>query len=80
MEDKFQAVTFEEAIEKLETIVKQLEENDVPLEKAINLFQEGMSLSKLCHDKLQTVGKKMDELIDSDGMAKPFTIQGDEKS
>ncbi|MDF2909795.1 MAG: xseB, partial [Sporolactobacillus laevolacticus] len=38
---------FEEAMEKLERIVKQLEENDVPLEKAIELFQEGMALSKL---------------------------------
>ncbi|TGA96384.1 exodeoxyribonuclease VII small subunit [Sporolactobacillus shoreae] len=71
--------TFEEAMGKLETIVRQLEENDVPLEKAIDLFQEGMSLSKLCHDKLETVSKKMDQLIDSSGQSRPFTVQGDEE-
>ncbi|MDD9149304.1 MULTISPECIES: exodeoxyribonuclease VII small subunit [unclassified Sporolactobacillus] len=71
--------TFEEAMEKLETIVRQLEESDVPLEKAIDLFQEGMSLSKLCHEKLETVGKKMDQLIDSNGEARPFSVQGDDK-
>ncbi|RYM06013.1 exodeoxyribonuclease VII small subunit [Sporolactobacillus sp. THM7-7] len=76
--DKNEALTFEEAMEKLERIVNQLEENDVPLEKAIDLFQEGMSLSKLCHDKLTAVGKKMDQLIDKSGEATPFSIRGDE--
>lgn len=71
--------TFEEAMTKLEMIVRQLEENDVPLEKAIDLFQEGMSLSKLCHEKLEIVGKKMDQLIDSSGEARPFSVQGDDK-
>lgn len=70
--------TFEEAMEQLEKIVGQLEQNDVPLEKAIGLFQEGMALSHLCHDKLDLVGKKMDQLIDSSGKAEPFSVQGDE--
>ncbi|GGL55502.1 exodeoxyribonuclease VII small subunit [Sporolactobacillus putidus] len=77
--DKNAVPTFEEAMTKLEMIVRQLEENDVPLEKAIDLFQEGMSLSKLCHEKLEIVGKKMDQLIDSSGEARPFSVQGDDK-
>jgi exodeoxyribonuclease VII small subunit len=44
--------TFEEAMEQLETIVNKLEEGDVPLEEAIQQFQEGMTLSKFCHDRL----------------------------
>jgi exodeoxyribonuclease VII, small subunit len=70
--------TFEEAMEHLEKIVGQLEQNDVPLEKAIGLFQEGMAMSKLCHDKLDLVGKKMDQLIDTKGESQPFSVQGDE--
>ncbi|WKB36997.1 exodeoxyribonuclease VII small subunit [Terrilactibacillus sp. S3-3] len=71
-------LTFEDAMAKLELIVKQLEENNVPLEKAIDLFQEGMDLSKYCHDKLQKVEEKMDRLIDKEGHNRPFSIQEDE--
>lgn len=79
MNDKAKAPVFEEAMDKLEQIVKQLEENDVPLEKAIGLFQEGMELSKICHDKLETVEKKMDQLVSPNGEAKPFSVQGDDE-
>ena len=68
-------VTFEEAMEKLEDIVGKLEEGDVPLEKAISYFQEGMKLSKLCHDKLQHVEKQMDQILREDGKLEPFAIQ-----
>jgi exodeoxyribonuclease VII small subunit len=68
-------VTFEEAMEQLEDIVGKLEEGDVPLEKAISYFQEGMKLSKLCHDKLQHVEKQMDQILKEDGKLEPFTIQ-----
>ncbi|MFX3616346.1 MAG: exodeoxyribonuclease VII small subunit [Sporolactobacillus sp.] len=73
------AVNFEEAMAELESIVKQLEENDVPLEKAIDLFQTGMSLSKICHDKLEAVGKKMDQLIDPEGKSEPFSPSEDDQ-
>lgn len=71
-------MTFEEAMKNLEEIVSKLEEGDVPLEKAINYFQEGMKLSKLCHDKLQTVEKQMDQILKEDGKLEPFTIQEEE--
>lgn len=71
-------LTFEDAMAKLELIVKQLEENNVPLEKAIDLFQEGIGLSKYCHDKLQKVEEKIDRLIDKDGNNRPFSIREDE--
>ncbi|MCF6408394.1 exodeoxyribonuclease VII small subunit [Pseudalkalibacillus salsuginis] len=67
--------SFEEAMVKLEEIVGKLEEGDVPLEESIRLFQEGMKLSKLCHDKLQDVEKQMDELLKENGETEPFTIQ-----
>ncbi len=71
-------LSFEEAMEKLEEIVEKLEEGDVPLEKAIGYFQDGMSLSKLCHDKLKTIEGKMDQLLTENGDLQPFQIGEDE--
>lgn len=65
---------FEEAMEKLEKIVYELEEGDVPLEKAIDLFQQGMQLSKWCGQKLEQIEQKINMLIEEDGnwVQKPF--------
>lgn len=62
---------FEEAMEKLEQIVGRLESGDVPLEQAIELYQEGMQLSGLCSKKLEQVEKKIQLLVDEDGELKP---------
>ena len=40
--------TFEKSIQQLEEIVQELESGDLPLEKAIHRFEEGISLSKRC--------------------------------
>lgn len=68
------ALSFEQAMEKLETIVGKLENGDVPLETAIELFQEGMSLSKLCGNKLEQVERRIEMLVEGDGglQRKPF--------
>ncbi|KYD25687.1 MULTISPECIES: exodeoxyribonuclease VII small subunit [Bacillaceae] len=71
-------LTFEEAMQKLEEIVEKLEEGNVPLEQAISFFQEGMKLSKLCHDKLQHVEKQMEYILREDGQLAPFSIQEEE--
>lgn len=71
-------LTFEEAMEKLEDIVGRLEEGDVPLEKAITYFQDGMKLSKICHDKLQNVEKQMEQILREDGQLEPFIVQEEE--
>jgi exodeoxyribonuclease VII small subunit len=73
-----QKVSFEEAMDKLEKIVEKLEEGDVPLEKAIAYFQDGMALSKLCHDKLKTIEKQMDKLLQDNGELQPIQIQEEE--
>jgi exodeoxyribonuclease VII small subunit len=76
--DEKKEPTFEQSMEELERIVGRLEEGDVQLEESIRLFQEGMKLSKTCHDKLQSVEKQMDELLNEDGETEPFTLQEDE--
>lgn len=62
-------------MEKLEAIVSRLESGDVPLETAIELFQEGMKLSQLCGSKLEQVERKIEMLIETEQglQRKPFT-------
>jgi len=71
-------LTFESAIVELEKIVEKLEEGDVPLEKAINYYQEGMELSKICNDKLVHVQEKMASIINEQGEFELFEIQEEE--
>lgn len=52
-------IPFDEAMLQLEQIVRQLEQGDVPLENAIELYQKGMEISKLCSDKLQSAEKQL---------------------
>ena len=70
-----ETIQFEEAMEKLEVIVAKLESGDVPLEQAIELFQEGMRLSRICSQKLESVERKIEMLLEEDGQTvkKPFT-------
>jgi len=67
--------TFEQALKQLELIVQSLEAGNIPLEKAINKFEEGMALSKFCSSKLDEADKKVTLLMqDNNGelTEKPF--------
>lgn len=70
--------SFEEALKELEEIVSKLEEGEVPLEKAINYYQEGMELSKICNAKLVQVEQQMEKIVDEDGNTEPFAIREDQ--
>ncbi|MFP4974831.1 exodeoxyribonuclease VII small subunit [Paenibacillus sp. CN-4] len=72
---------FEQAMDRLEAIVRELEHGDVPLEKAIDLFQQGMQLSQLCGAKLEQVERKIEMIVEEDGelRRKPYgaPLEGD---
>ncbi|MBG9655576.1 exodeoxyribonuclease VII small subunit [Cytobacillus firmus] len=71
-------LSFEQAMEELEVIVEKLEEGDVPLEEAINIYKKGMELSKLCHDKLKNVESQLTEILTEDGQKTNFAIPEEE--
>ncbi|WP_168119236.1 exodeoxyribonuclease VII small subunit [Paenibacillus sp. HB172176] len=77
---KNEELSFEQAMTQLETIVEKLESGDVPLEKAIELFQEGMELSKLCGGKLEQVENKIELLLEADEgfQKKPFAAANED--
>ncbi len=54
---------FEKAIEELERIVERLEDAELPLDDALNLFEEGIKLSRFCSDKLDEAEKKVELLL-----------------
>lgn len=63
---------FEDALAKLEKIVSKLEEGDIPLEDSLKLFEEGIRLSRLCHQKLEEAEKRVEILLqDENGVIKP---------
>ena len=73
--------TFEQAMKQLEQIVQDLESGDMPLEKAIKKFEEGVQLSKFCSQKLDETEKRITILMkDPDGelSEEPFASENDD--
>src|SRR5439155_26069971 len=65
---------FEECLQRLEKIVQELEKGDVPLEKSLTLFEEGMQLSTACRKELEDAEGKVEILLKQNGklQANPF--------
>ncbi len=51
--------TFEEALAKLEAVVRELEDGNITLDKSLELFAEGINLSKFCHRQLEEAETKI---------------------
>jgi exodeoxyribonuclease VII small subunit len=69
---------FEDAFQKLESIVKKLEDGNLSLEESLKAFEEGVRLSRFCSRKLDEAEKKVEVLLkDSDGrlLPKPFSLE-----
>jgi len=67
--------TFEENLQNLELLVKELETGNVPLEDAINKYTEAMELAKDCSDKLSVATAKVNKILSSDGELKDFEVK-----
>jgi exodeoxyribonuclease VII small subunit len=61
---------FESAIAELETIVKTLEDGDLPLERSLELFERGVQLSRFCHARLEEAERRI-ELLNERGELRP---------
>ena len=71
-------VSLETGLQHLEVIVKTLEQKDLPLEKALSLFKEGVGLVQYCSSVLNQAEKQMELLLeDSDGQlqVKPASFE-----
>ncbi len=71
--------TFEKAMQQLEEIVAELEKGELPLEKAMKKFEEGISLSRYCTEKLDETERRITLLMegpDGEVASQPFS-EGD---
>ena len=73
-------VPFEQSLGELENVVKQLESADLPLEKALELFERGMHLSEACRKQLTEAETRVEILMKKgdDVEAEPFLPEADD--
>ena len=72
-------MTFEQAMARLEEIVKLLEQGEAPLEDALSLFEEGTKLMKKCSAQLARAEQKVTKLLagpDGAPVEEPFQGEG----
>ncbi|MFL6211873.1 MAG: exodeoxyribonuclease VII small subunit [Pyrinomonadaceae bacterium] len=72
-----QGQTFETSLAALEQIVRELERGDLPLEQSLELFEQGVRLSRECQERLQAAERRIEVLL-RDGEGRPVVGAFDE--
>ena len=72
------SLTFEQALQQLETIVQQLEKGQVPLEESITIYEKGTALKAHCETKLRDAEARIEKIVINPGGA-PSAVPFDEK-
>jgi exodeoxyribonuclease VII small subunit len=69
--------SFEASLDELEKVVKELESGDLPLDRSLDLFSRGMSLSDTCRKQLEEAETRVEVLIRREGayQAEPFRTE-----
>ena len=65
------ALTFETGLQQLEAIVKEMEGGELPLERALALFEQGMKLSEACRKQLEEAETRIEILTRRAGEMQP---------
>ena len=71
---KEKELNFEENLEKLEELVKDLENGNVPLDDAINKYQEAMKIAKVCYEKLKSAEEAITKIVKDDNSVEDFEV------
>ncbi len=69
--------TFEQSLNELEIIVKELEQGNVDLEKSIEKYTTAMNLAKECGNKLNDATAKVNKILSENGTLEDFEIKED---
>ena len=73
-----EAPSFEKSLADLEEVVKQLENTDLPLEKSIELFEQGMQLSEVCRRQLAEAETRVEILMKKGDSVQPVEFDPEE--
>ncbi len=71
--------TFEAALAELEKVVKELEAGDLPLERALELFERGIALSQTCRKQLEAAETRVEILLKKNGKVQPEPFRPDKE-
>ncbi len=63
------ALTFEQALAELETIVSELESGQAPLERSIGIYERGAALKALCEKRLEEARLRVEKIVMQGGQA-----------
>lgn len=66
---------FEEKLNDLENIIKELEAGNVDLDNAINKYTEAMKLAKECSEKLDNAEKAVNKILNENGKLEDFKTE-----
>jgi exodeoxyribonuclease VII small subunit len=72
--------TFEAGLQELESIVKEMETGELPLERAIALFEQGMKLSEACRKQLEEAETRVEILTRRAGEIQPQPLKSNDKA
>ncbi len=67
-------ITFEKALQELESIIKDLESGSIPLEEAINKYTDAMNLVKICQEKLDKATKQVNKIVNENNELEDFEV------
>jgi len=68
-----ESVSFEQSMERLSVIVKKLEGGELPLEQSLQLFEEGVRLSRMAQQRLDSAQQRIERLLTVDSQGRPRT-------
>jgi exodeoxyribonuclease VII small subunit len=69
---------FEDALERLEKIVREMEAGDLPLDSALKSFEEGIRLIRFCSAKLDEAQRRVEQLLEKENVLQTKTFQDDD--
>ena len=69
--------SFETCLDELEKVVKELESGDLPLERALELFEKGVQLGNTCRKQLEEAETRVETLIKRNGQIQPEPFRPD---
>jgi len=69
---------FEDALEKLENIVREMETGEMPLDSALKSFEEGIRLIRFCSAKLDETQRRVEQLLEKENSLQTKTFQDED--
>lgn len=72
-----QSYPFEASLEKLESLVEQMESGELSLDESLKLFEEGIKLTRQCQQALSSAEQKVNQLMEKSGVTETSEFPGD---